>query len=222
MIHNVWGGETGGAKDMRKAADLMDKMGDRLVNIYVGKTNKEESEIRAWMDDETWFTANEALEAGFINYVEEPIALAAKFDIKKLNYKKNKLVVDLFKNSNNKINKMEKQFEDLKSFISDLFTAKADTEVENVNVLDNTEVAEKIAELDELINSANNDVSDLTTSLGEKESNIIALSDEVKSLEDKLAKYEGTPTDIAPEKDPHPVTADKVVNVWDDIATNLI
>ena len=33
MIHNVWGGETGGAEDMRKAADLMDKMSDRLVNV---------------------------------------------------------------------------------------------------------------------------------------------------------------------------------------------
>jgi ATP-dependent Clp endopeptidase proteolytic subunit ClpP len=102
MIHNVWGGETGGSKDMRKAADLMDKMGDRLVNIYVNKTGKEESEVRAWMDEETWFTANEALEAGFINSVEEPILLAAKFDINKLNYKNNTLVVDLFNNSNKK------------------------------------------------------------------------------------------------------------------------
>ena len=65
MIHNVWGGETGGAKEMRKAADLMDKMGDRLVNIYVSKTGKEESEIREWMNDESWFTADAALEAGF-------------------------------------------------------------------------------------------------------------------------------------------------------------
>tara|TARA_R110000824_G_scaffold107136_3_gene253126 strand:- start:463 stop:1437 length:975 start_codon:yes stop_codon:yes gene_type:complete len=222
MIHNVWGGETGGAKDMRKAADLMDKMGDRLVNIYVGKTNKEESEIRAWMDDETWFTADEALDAGFINNVEQPIALAAKFDINKLNYKDNSLVVDLFNNSNNKFNKMEKQFEDLKSFISDLFSAKAEVKVEDVNILDNTEVAEMITELDEAIKASTNDVADLTTSLGEKESNIVALSDEVVALEAKLAKYEGTPTEIAPEKDPHPVTADKVVNVWDDLATNLI
>jgi hypothetical protein len=48
------------------------------------------------------------------------------------------------------------------------------------------------------------------------------LSDEVVALEAKLAKYEGTPTEIAPEKDPHPVATDKVVNVWDDLATNLI
>ena len=220
MIHNVWGGETGGAKDMRKAADLMDKMGDRLVNIYVSKTGKEESEIRSWMDEETWFTANEALEAGFINSIEEPIALAAKFDISKLNYKNKSLVVDMFNSNNQKSIKMEKQFEDLKSFISDLFSAKA--EVKEVKILDNEEVNAKIAELEEAIKASSNTISDLSASLEEKESNIVALADEVTSLEDKVAKYEGTPSEIVPEKDPHPVTADKVVNVWDDLASNLI
>ena len=33
MIHNVWGGETGGAKDMRKAADLMEKDGRQTCKI---------------------------------------------------------------------------------------------------------------------------------------------------------------------------------------------
>ena len=219
MIHNVWGGETGGAKEMRRAADLMDKMGERLVNIYVGRTGKEESEIRTWMDEETWFTAEEALEAGFINHIEEPIALAAKFDLNKLNYKNKSLVVDMF-NSNKKSIKMEKQFEDLKSFISDLFSAKA--EAEEVKILDNEEVNVKMKELEEAITASNNTISELSASLEEKESSIVALADEVNTLEDKVAKYEGTPTDIAPEKDPHPVTAEKVVNVWDNLASNLI
>ncbi len=152
MIHNVWGGETGGAKDMRKAADLMEKMGDRLVNIYVSKTGKDETEIRNWMDEETWFTADEALEAGFIDYVEEPIALAAKFDINKLNYKNTSIVVDMFK-SNKKSFKMENQIEDLKNFISDLFNKKNKVdEAEIVNVLENEEVAAKISELENSIN----------------------------------------------------------------------
>ncbi len=214
MIHNVWGGETGGADDMRKAADLMDKMTDRLVNIYVSKTGKSEEEIRAWMDAETWFDSNEALEAGFINYIEEPIALAAKFDIEKLNYKNKSLVVDMF-NSNKKI-KMEKQFEDLKNYISDLFASKAN-KVEEVKILDNDEVVAKISELETAIAESNDSISELTASLGEKETNIIALSDEVTKLEEKLAKYEGTPSEIVPEKDPNPTNADKVVNSWDGL-----
>jgi len=139
--------------------------------------------------------------------------------VNKLNYKNKSLVVDMF-NSNKKSIKMEKQFEDLKSYISDLFSAKA--EVKEVKILDNEEVNVKIVELEEAIKASTNTISELSSSLEEKESNIVALADEVTSLEDKVAKYEGTPSEIVPEKDPHPVTADKVVNAWDNNASNLI
>lgn len=219
MIHNVWGGETGGAKDMRKAADLMEKMGDRLVNIYVSKTGKDESEIRNWMDEETWFTADEALEAGFINYIEKPIALAAKFDVKKLNYKNTSLVVDMF-NSNNKSLKMENQIEELRNFISDLFNKKNKVE-EGVNVLENKEVSEKISELEGAINASNDSITELTNSLGEKESNIVDLLDEVKNLESKLAKLDGTSSAVVPEKDPSPMVIEGSVNEWDKLAVSF-
>tara|TARA_B110000046_G_scaffold13342_1_gene13094 strand:+ start:22553 stop:23806 length:1254 start_codon:yes stop_codon:yes gene_type:complete len=219
MIHNVWGGETGGAKDMRKAADLMEKMGDRLVNIYVSKTGKDESEIRNWMDEETWFTADEALEAGFINYIEKPIALAAKFDVKKLNYKNTSLVVDMF-NSNKKSLKMENQIEELRNFISDLFNKKNKVE-EVVNVLENEEVSAKISELEGAINASNESLTELTNSLGEKESNIVALLDEVKNLESKLAKLDGTSSAVVPEKDPSPMKTENSVNEWDKLASTF-
>ena len=218
MIHNVWGGETGGAKDMRKAADLMDKMSDRLVNIYVSKTGKDEFEIRDWMDNETWFTADEALEAGFINYVDEPIALAAKFDISKLNYKNTSLVVEMF-NSNKKLFKMEKQFEELKNFISDIFAKN--NKVEEVKILDNVEVSEKMEVLEKAIEASKTNIDELSASLEEKESNIVALVDEVKVLEDKLAKYEGTPSAVVPEKDPSPVMENKSNNPWDKLALEI-
>lgn len=215
MIHNVWGGETGGAKDMRKAADLMDKMGDRLVNIYVSKTGKDESEIRNWMDEETWFTADEAFEAGFINNIEEPIALAAKFDVNKLNYKNTSLVVEMF-NSNKKLIKMEKHFDELKNFISDLFSNKMEN-VSEVKVLDNDEVKEKMSSLEEMIENSNKENTELSNTLEEKESNIVALVDEVKVLEEKLAKLEATATTVVPEKDPNPEVGEKEVNPWSEM-----
>ena len=220
MIHNVWGGETGGAEDMRKAADLMEKMGGRLLNIYAKKTGKSEDEIRAWMDAETWFTSDEALEAGFINTIDSPIALAAKFDINKLNYKNKTLVVDMF--NSNKINKkMENQIEELKNFISELFNKKNVKEVKEVKILDNEEVVAKISALEGSITDSNKNVSDLTEALGEKESNIIALNEEVKSLEEKLAKLNGTPSSIVPEGDPNPEMMEEVEDVWSNLAVNI-
>ena len=141
MIHNVWGGEVGDSGDLRKAADLMDKMSDRLVNIYVSKTGKSEDQIRSWMDEETWFNSSEAIEAGFINLIEEPIKLAAKFDINKYDYKNKHLVNKLF-NNQKKENQMENEFENLKSFISELFAKK--TETKEVKILDNEEESYKM------------------------------------------------------------------------------
>lgn len=220
MIHNVWGGETGGAKDMRKAADLMEKMGDKLVNIYVSKTGKDESDVRSWMDEETWFTADEAFEAGFIDSVEKPIALAAKFDIEKLNYKNTSIVADMFK-SNKKSFNMENQIEELKNFISDLFNKKTKVDKEEfVNILENKEVAAKIGELEDAITASEENLTDLSASLEERESNIVALIDEVKSLETKLAKYDATSSAVVPEKDPAPVKTDVPANAWDGL-TNM-
>ena len=142
MIHNVWGGEVGESGDLRKAADLMDKMGDRLISIYMSKSGKSEEQVRAWMDEETWFNSTEAVEAGFVNLVEEPIKMAAKFDINKYDYKNKSLVNNLFNNIK-KENQMEKEFENLKTFISELFN-KA-TESKEVKILDNDEVTEKMS-----------------------------------------------------------------------------
>ena len=168
------------------------------------------------MDEETWFTADEALEAGFINFIEQPIALAAKFDIKKLNYKNTSLVVDMF-NQNKKSFKMENQIEELKNFISDLFNKKNKVEKEVVNILENKEVSAKISELEKAINASDDNLTELTDSLGEKESNIVALLDEVEKLESKLAKYEGTSSNVVPEKDPTPAMAENKGNEWDNL-----
>ena len=220
MIHNVWGGETGDSKDMRKAADLMDKMSSKLVSIYMAKSGKEESEVQSWMDSETWFNAEEALEAGFINAIEEPIMLAAKFDIYKCNYKNKDKVVQMF-NENSKKFKMKEQIEELKSFISELFDKKS--EVKNVKILDSTEVNDKISSLENAISASEKSNEELSETLSEKESNIVALADEIVNLEAEVAKYKGTSSEVAPEKDPHPVVEESApVSAWEEYAGSIV
>ena len=76
MIHNPRGAAYGTARDMRKEADVLTKMEADLHGIYAGRANQTEEQIASWMDDETWFTAKEAREAGFVDEVlgEEPAA----------------------------------------------------------------------------------------------------------------------------------------------------
>jgi ATP-dependent Clp protease, protease subunit len=85
MIHEPWSIVIGMADDLRKEADLLDKVGGALSNIYQTKTGKSEQEILDYMAAETWFTAQEALEAGFIDVIEndkgEEKAQASLFDL---------------------------------------------------------------------------------------------------------------------------------------------
>ncbi len=86
MVHNPWSLVIGNAVDLRKEADLLDKVAGSLVMAYRNKTGATDEQIAAWMDAETWFTAAEAAEAGFADEVAqdgapEGDAPAALFDL---------------------------------------------------------------------------------------------------------------------------------------------
>lgn len=77
MIHNASGATWGDKNAHRNRADLLEKIEGAIVNDYIAKTGKNEDELRALMNAETWFTAAEALEAGFVDSVANaPAALA--------------------------------------------------------------------------------------------------------------------------------------------------
>jgi ATP-dependent protease ClpP protease subunit len=69
MIHNVQGGAFGEKADLRATADLMETVEQNIVQDYVAKTGKDEAEIIALMAAETWMTATQALENGFVDSV---------------------------------------------------------------------------------------------------------------------------------------------------------
>jgi len=81
MIHNPWSGVAGDSEDLRKTADLLDKLTSQLVGIYAGKSGKSEDEVRAAMDAETWFTAEEAQAWGLVDEVTDGVAAVASFDV---------------------------------------------------------------------------------------------------------------------------------------------
>ena len=77
MIHNPWSMSMGDADDLRKEADVLDKLKNTLVNAYSRKTGMEASTIASMMDDETWLDATEAVAMGFADEIEDGIEAAA-------------------------------------------------------------------------------------------------------------------------------------------------
>lgn len=65
MIHNASAFAWGDKADLRETADLLEKVEASIIFDYNAKTGKGDAAIAAWMDAETWFTADEAVANGF-------------------------------------------------------------------------------------------------------------------------------------------------------------
>ena len=76
MIHNPWTVSMGDADELRKDADLLDKMSASILSAY-GRSQYEAEEIKNLMDEETWFTAQEAFDAGFVDHISTGLRAAA-------------------------------------------------------------------------------------------------------------------------------------------------
>jgi len=69
MIHNPSVLAMGESSDLRKTADVLDKLRDGLVSIYQAKTGKTADELREMLNAETWMDPQEAVDAGFADEV---------------------------------------------------------------------------------------------------------------------------------------------------------
>jgi ATP-dependent protease ClpP protease subunit len=79
MIHNpmascMWAT----AEDMRRCANSLDSVKTSIVDLYERKTGAVREDIEAYMDNETWFTTDEAIDFGIADRVnEDAFAIAA-------------------------------------------------------------------------------------------------------------------------------------------------
>ena len=80
MIHNPWTITMGEAKDMLKAAELLDTVKTSIVGTYASRTEIADEELSKLMDAETWYVGDEAVEAGFATETTANKAIAARFD----------------------------------------------------------------------------------------------------------------------------------------------
>lgn len=69
MIHNSWTLAYGNKHELASTADLLNKVDQTIIADYSKKTGQAAEQIIAWMDAETWFTAQEAAQHGFVDSV---------------------------------------------------------------------------------------------------------------------------------------------------------
>ena len=81
MTHNPWTVAMGNADELREQADTLDKIGGGMVKTYMDRTGLSEDEVNALLAQDTWLSADEALEKGFATEISDEIKATAKFDM---------------------------------------------------------------------------------------------------------------------------------------------
>lgn len=203
MIHNAWGGAMGEATEIRKTAALLDKISGEIADIYTKKTNLPYNRVKEMMDEETWLSADEAYNLGFIDSISDAIKVAAKYDVSKF-----KNITD--KEIQNKLSvnlKSKKMTEELKNWFNakvEEIIAKvkssdesetADVKEVEVMMADEKEVSEKLSGFEAKVTELNSFVTDLE---GEKET----LTQEVERLNALLSKADAKGTELSTDSDP--------------------
>lgn len=108
MIHYPIMGTFGNQDDHRESAEFLERMTEKIIDIYQNKTGLDREKIKSMMKEETWLTGKEAYHYGFVDEVKD------SNDSNSANNVLNKINLQNYKNVpkhliNNKTSKFNKQ-----------------------------------------------------------------------------------------------------------------
>ena len=99
MIHNPMTSLYGAnAEEMRETADILDKVQETIIAAYRNKTGQTDEKLKELMATDSYLTASEAKELGFIDNILEPFAVAATMQGGVLNVNGTKISSERLKN----------------------------------------------------------------------------------------------------------------------------
>lgn len=148
MMHNP---HTGGGAVDQKTQEILDKFKQSAVKIITNRTGKSAEEISDLMTEETWLTAEQALEAGFIDVIEVTETESKREEMQNKIYD---IAMSLTpKKANKKTNNM-------KNIISHFGLEESATE---------QEILDKVAELESAKNEATEKVAEIENKMSEIE-----------------------------------------------------
>ena len=207
MIHRPWSYTMGNADELEATAELLDKMEAKLLDIYTasvikrkGSQDNLENKITEMMAAETWLTAQEALEFGFI---DEIVKVGEKnIDLLPLQNSLSKFInvpAALLINNKKNDDMGNSILEKIKSLLNQTETlevidapAAVDSKVEEVVITDEMAIeilkakgytvlnAEEMTALSEKSNEQSTSITEIETVLETLSTELVALRNQVK------------------------------------------
>jgi ATP-dependent Clp protease, protease subunit len=77
MIHRAWTMVAGNVADLLAAVDLLKGIDTTMADTYAARTKQTREQVQAWLDAETWMTAQEAVDRGFADEIGQRLNVKA-------------------------------------------------------------------------------------------------------------------------------------------------
>jgi ATP-dependent protease ClpP protease subunit len=201
MIHSAWSGAEGNAKQISKTVELLNRVDEQMVNIYTAQMESKgklinnsidetKAYIRNMMSEETWLTAEEAVNYGFADYIMDEAQIP---DYKNYEAVFNKVRAESkFKN----IPKIKNSMNDKKSLlqnIASVFGFKAEiVEEKDMTVIEEPKAEEMEIEIEKSFDdySPEEKIEYFKKKIEELEAEKEAMSTEMATMKEKVKSLE--------------------------------
>tara|TARA_B110000902_G_C14235895_1_gene560617 strand:- start:242 stop:1270 length:1029 start_codon:yes stop_codon:yes gene_type:complete len=228
MIHSPMSNVFGSKAVMRKQISALEKVESAMLAVYSNKTKMSDDKINLMMETETWLSADEALELGFVDEVIGAVQVVAKYDVKGFQNKTAEEIVNTLNINNPKEKSMQ---EDLKTWISgqltdvkNMITGKTEAVVDEV-VPEVVVATESVDELKVQLDSLTKERDDLSQKLSVQKEKSNESKEEMKTQFDvmaqRISKLEATPSVTLAENEPSIVEKKVQQSSWDTMAQNM-
>lgn len=230
MIHSPMSNVFGNKSQMRKQINALEKVEATMLKVYSKRTGLDEEKISYMLDSETWLSADEAKEMGFVDAVSGKVEIVAKYDITGFEKKTAEEILTTF---GNKPLKTEKQMDEatMKNWfteIKNLIVGKAEAEAQQEQV--QTEAKEEqpevnVSELEAKINALTEERDSLSQKLSAEKEKANESKEEFKTqfetMAQRISKLEATPSVTLAENEPKLVEKTKQPDGWDSLAKQI-
>lgn len=193
MIHEASTIAAGDARALKKQAELLESISAEIAGIYAERTGMDEEQIREMMIDETWMTADEAKEKGFVDVVLKDGKEVAEFDT---DSKGMSILSKLFP-GNDEALKIEAAIAENDSLRADLTTAQALIEELSGHAETITQLRAELAAEQEKVTQEIEKVEELETKVEELEEKTEVSEEKVSARAAELLAATGHPAPVA-------------------------
>ena len=202
MIHNPFAMSGGDANELRKTANILDKIRNEIASIYASKSKHDSDHYINLMDVETWFNSEETMELGLISGITQSIKVENNYDISKfenitsekinqiINKTKTNVMAENTQNENvvetKEVSNDESLIGKIKSMLGVVKNAEGD---EDESTAEDTDWALTYEELKSRVDNLENAIHDIEEKMG--------MTEEVKEEEEEEADAEAKALAIA-------------------------